>query len=290
VVTLVRWLRGVRRSRSIGHCAQSKKEREEERKKIIVVEYYYYYYYQTQERNAHYYYHTAIYYNVYNTAAVYDIIIEYTRFIESGPPRAEQLLVCTLSYYILLLFYIIYITLSSGGYRVIIPIPSPVIGSCGPPSSFHKTASRQCVRVRPSSSSVRLVHSLLRPRALSPFLWFPTNAARGRDNTDDNDNNIIVVLIIFLLSYPEAWTIIKYAQRFSSRPNSHARARPHPVLTGGGALVLCLGGDAYARRREEFFLLFLRLPSANFIVKSILCRVETRTMSSANGCCCSSST
>lgn len=139
--TGVRWLRGVRRSRSIGHCAQSKKEREEERKKIIVVEYYYY---QTQERNAHYYF-TAVY---YNTAAVYDIIIEYTRFIESGSRRAEQLLVCTLSYYILL-FYIIYIILSSGGYRVIIPIPSLVIGSCGPQSSFHKTTSRQCVRVRP---------------------------------------------------------------------------------------------------------------------------------------------
>lgn len=147
------------------------------------------------------------------TAAVYDIIIEYTRFIESGPRRAEQLLVCTLSYYILLLFYIIYIILlSSGGYRVIIPIPSPVIGSCGPPSSFHKTASRQCVRVRSSSSSVRSVHFSLRPRASSPYPWFPTNAARGRDNTDDNDNNIIVVLIILLLlSYPEARTIIKYA-------------------------------------------------------------------------------
>jgi len=106
VVTLVRWLRGVRRSRSIGHCAQSKKE--EERKKNIIVEYYYYY--QTQERNAHYYY-SAVY---YNTDAVYDIIIEYTRFIESGPPRAEQLLVCTLSYYILLLFYIIYINIIVG--------------------------------------------------------------------------------------------------------------------------------------------------------------------------------
>jgi len=47
------WLRGVRRSRSIGHCAQSKKVREEKRNNIIVVEYYYYYYITKDRKGMH---------------------------------------------------------------------------------------------------------------------------------------------------------------------------------------------------------------------------------------------
>jgi len=177
--------------------------------------------------------HTAVY---YNTAAVYDIfIIEYTRFIESGSRRAEQLLVCTLSYYILL-FCIIYILLyyRREDIESLFPFRVWSSGRAGRSYRFTKPpAGSACASVRPSVLFTNY-YSLLRPRASSPSYLYGLRQTPPADAiTRYNHNIIIVVLIIILL--------------LLLHPVARARDAFHPVRIRARAFA----SGAHRRRRSR---------------------------------------